>query len=76
LPVRIMRSPDLSGRPLFLYGRKITVAGDRTILPVGLRSRELFSSSPLLVKPWLGWLGHGSRITCDSVEDKKVRGCR
>ncbi len=41
----------------FLYGRKIAVAGDRTILPVGPGSRELFSSSPLLVKPWLGWLG-------------------
>jgi hypothetical protein len=41
----------------FLYGRKIAVAGDRTIVPVGPGSRELFRSSPLLVQPWLGWLG-------------------
>ncbi|UKS28023.1 IS110 family transposase [Paenibacillus sp. HWE-109] len=51
-----------------MCGLIITVAGDRTFLPVGLGFRKLFSSSPLLVQPWLGWLGHESRITCDSVE--------
>jgi hypothetical protein len=43
------RSPQL---PLFwgINPRiKIAVAGDRTILPVGAGSRELFSSSPYLL---------------------------
>jgi hypothetical protein len=35
----------------YSIGLKIAIAGDRTYLPVGVVSRELYNSSPLLVIP-------------------------